>query len=743
MAKMNKISSFKSFSELREAEMADQLQQENKAKRIELTAKIGKILDEMEITSFENLEEEVRSELIEKTFGLVQEGDKTKVSKKEIKFHLDAFQKGDIEGGDLAQAISAIIFGEVKGPGMESKDSEQVSEATVVMDAINPDDKDFLKFLKKNKVKVIDTVKSGPSGHPEITMQGKRKDLETVLADSELGWDDPGLAEFIEESVNISEAVIVTGRRDAKKVLTAYTKFFQKYPAFADRRFAGLHLGAIKTLMVSALTDANFHREAAACGKAIKGARLQPVYIKPIELNKTEIKVPIGKVSSILDDNASLISGAASFSGLGIAEGTALYLDSLKYVKEAEAVIACFNSTFESEVTDVTEGNAFLGARAKAIEEDAEEFEFEGKTYPVIKESEVTEAKKFYNTKEIIKISKLAGDFVLDAKDEIEELAVSFGNKVPSSELEKVLTNYDLDLEDVHESAVTEAKFVKDFDKKVLKAKTKEEVLKLYSNAKFFIGSSNHFFGELDKNLFFKAYYTKGQKEFEIKSIYSEKGSNYVHLYNESAKTVEAPEVNEAEVKSDEEFKEYATTVLQKAFGEDYDEAKANEVIDGILSKCGDDYGACVGTLTSSLGESVVTEKTYNKKSLMKAMKADDGMIQLGNGEEYIIYAYGNGNDDNDDMWQDDVIFALDQDGEEHEIEYSDIVSYNEANADGTISDDEDEKREELLNRVKEQMEELLASAEFDAKEIGGSFRSPGIMFDIRKQLDKQVKKFK
>ena len=38
-------------------------------------------------------------------------------------------------------------------------------------------------------------------------------------------------------------------------------------------------------------------------------------------------------------------------------------------------------------------------------------------------------------------------------------------------------------------------------------------------------------------------------------------------------------------------------------------------------------------------------------------------------------------------------------------------------------------------------MEELLASAEFDAKEIGGSFRSPGIMFDIRKQLDKQVKK--
>ena len=88
----------------------------------------------------------------------------------------------------------------------------------------------------------------------------------------------------------------------------------------------------------------------------------------------------------------------------------------------------------------------------------------------------------------------------------------------------------------VHEKPekVDEARFVKDFNKDVLDAKTKEEVLKLYPNAEFFIGKSNHFFGELDDNLFFKAYYTKGQKEFKIKSVYSEKGSNYVHLYNES-----------------------------------------------------------------------------------------------------------------------------------------------------------------------------------------------------------------
>ena len=80
------------------------------------------------------------------------------------------------------------------------------------------------------------------------------------------------------------------------------------------------------------------------------------------------------------------------------------------------------------------------------------------------------------------------------------------------------------------------------------------------------------------------------------------KGNTKFKVLNESA------EVNEAEVKSDDEFKEYAMTVLKKAFGDDFDEAKATEVVDGILKKCGDDYGACVGMLTSSLGESVVTE---------------------------------------------------------------------------------------------------------------------------------------
>lgn len=115
--------------------------------------------------------------------------------------------KGDREVGSTAIGIMETnqITDEISGVRAESV----LCEATVEMDAINPDDKDFLKFLKKHKVEIIDKMMDGPGGgHPVITMQGKRKDLEKVLADGEYGWDDPGLAEYIEEStVNEEEEV--------------------------------------------------------------------------------------------------------------------------------------------------------------------------------------------------------------------------------------------------------------------------------------------------------------------------------------------------------------------------------------------------------------------------------------------------------------------------------------------------------------------------------------------------------
>jgi hypothetical protein len=84
--------------------------------------------------------------------------------------------------------------------------------------------------------------------------------------------------------------------------------------------------------------------------------------------------------------------------------------------------------------------------------------------------------------------------------------------------------------------------------------------------------------------------------ENELETIFMKKGANV--RYEAQYESV----VNEAEINTDEEFKEYAFTVLKKAFGEDFDEAKAQEVVDGILGKVDGDYGKAAGILQSSLG---------------------------------------------------------------------------------------------------------------------------------------------
>jgi hypothetical protein len=107
-------------------------------------------------------------------------------------------------------------------------------------------------------------------------------------------------------------------------------------------------------------------------------------------------------------------------------------------------------------------------------------------------------------------------------------------------------------IKQLSESVVNEAKFVKEFDKAVLDAETEADVLKVYPDAEFYVGKMSHFFGELEKNLFFKAYYADWYKkdtgksikgDFKITTIYSEKGSRYVNLYVEESAVTENYEV--------------------------------------------------------------------------------------------------------------------------------------------------------------------------------------------------------
>ena len=700
---MNKIKSFKSFSDVLAHEATIKLAVENNTKREELSTKIASILDSMEITSLEGLDEEQKTALISQLFGEISE---------------------------------------------EESDDSESEDVPVVNDE--------------------------------------------------------------EEVEEITEAIKVEGKRDAKKVVTVYNKIFNKVLVDLGAMSNESILGCIKYLMHEAMVDANFHREALPVSKMIKG-NIKPLEIKMAGLGGHFVKIGPATIKTILDKYYSDIANAAGWGGQGIVEGTALYLEQIKQEGMGQAAINQFNQSFEGEsiridldsklnesndvelitvsdeTTKLEERNAFLGARAKAIEEDLEEFEFNGKMYPVtVNESTVLNEgtrgqfgkidksgnitsvythydsypdnmlpiikKSFKNGKNVddvlskgansglsTDISKInfyndgtanttgsiknidnylkdadrdggaefvylwdekskkwmmadiyQGSGLVPAFESIVTESIKCSNKKGHAYKEidndgTVECEYCGLRNSLSESVVTEAKFVKDFNRDVLNAKTKEEVLELYPNAEFFIGKSDHFFGELDGNLFFKAYYTKAQKEFEIKSVYSEKGSNYVHLYNESIVTeakelfqldidsdehgalglsvtmkelkdtykknkkdindvedlllkfvYDQPEdfaandtegmeisgadsgdvyamlakefgikesvVNEAEIKSDEEFQEYAFTVLKKAFGDDFDEAKGQEIVDGILSKSDGDYGAAVGMLTSSLG---------------------------------------------------------------------------------------------------------------------------------------------
>ena len=226
-------------------------------------------------------------------------------------------------------------------------------EATVEMDAMDPDNKDFLKFLKKHRVKIINKEMDGPGGgNPVITMQGKRKDLESVLADGEYGWDDPDLAEYIEESVvNENYEVIYSDG------ISALKKFRSEAQAL------------------------DFMKQTIASNKKLRDIA---VY-KPgmYSTTQTELVVAFWGNGSYLDNVSKKDPKLA-----------AKKLEESEYVEEGRKFVAAAKKAkdagdeefeFNGKKFPVTikEGNAFGAARAKAIADGKDEFTVDGETYKV------------------------------------------------------------------------------------------------------------------------------------------------------------------------------------------------------------------------------------------------------------------------------------------------------------------------------------------------------------------------
>lgn len=66
--------------------------------------------------------------------------------------------------------------------------------------------------------------------------------------------------------------------------------------------------------------------------------------------------------------------------------------------------------------------------------------------------------------------------------------------------------------------------------------------------------------------------------------------------------------VNEAEIKDEKAYREYAHAKLKEVFGDDYDETKADDMVDGILKDNKElvdkkDWGALVGILNKGVAK--------------------------------------------------------------------------------------------------------------------------------------------
>jgi len=106
-----------------------------------------------------------------------------------------------------------------------------------------------------------------------------------------------------------------------------------------------------------------------------------------------------------------------------------------------------------------------------------------------------------------------------------------------------------------------------------------------------------------------KSYYRMSYKVVELTSnkikeidmLISKQSSSEDTIIEESEEITES-KINEKDIKSAAEFKDFAEAKLKKVFGDDYDEVKAKKTIDGLSAEAekSGDWGAAIGKLNKA-----------------------------------------------------------------------------------------------------------------------------------------------
>jgi hypothetical protein len=277
-------------------------------------------------------------------------------------------------------------------------DSEKDPEGYVTVELTSKGG-DYVKYtLKSSKGKVIDTDEIDAEGLSagELNNEIWHYIKESVNEGQELIFNivEPEFNDLKGKLDNLNKKTVDLKWRKALDQIQREVEKLEFFISKYDRQ-----LGAIET-NESAINEKEYSDEERKA-LADKGLAL-PDGSFPIK-NLDDLKNAIQAYGRSKDQSATakfIVKRAKALSAEDLIPDTA---DFQKALKET-----------------LTEGNAFLAARAKAIEEDLEEFEFNGKKYPVLNRPKMV--KEELDHKDAMAIINAAGQFTSTADEAADQM---------------------------------------------------------------------------------------------------------------------------------------------------------------------------------------------------------------------------------------------------------------------------------------------------------------------------------
>jgi len=567
MAEVNRISSFKSFSEIKSQENEMKLREENSLKKQETLSKIEEILDEMGLTNLSEIDEDSQSAFISKLLGketnegnaFVYAAGKAKADgKKEFEFNGKTYKvtikdTGIKEDNEIIdEAISRSEYDRMDGLHNMKAMKSLIDSAKTIFDDLS---EEMFEFDEICDFIVMKIKKSKLAGMYESVNEAR---INATKA----------LQEIVDGNTSAAE-----GLKISKELAQHYIDWIRTSPY--GKRNATLPLN----MLVKASFNWGIERQ------------LDPKLKTELDTLKGSIKestINEAVAKQFDKDMQTLIKDIKS--GYG-------WID-------PEFVSDTWENSSDSIDFELVKGEIYkrlIAANLLAYPNPDDE---EKKGVPVrklqelgIKESVITEGKDDYMAKFGSATINLKKGYKHHTEDELNDLYDKLGDLVKTLNVKDVTLVFEANSE---ESATNEATV--EVDAVDPKDKNLAKLLKKYKVSLEVINKNG------------PSGYPEVKLTGDVKSLKAVLADDeYGWDDADLAEYIEEAIVTEAEIKSDDEFKEYAMTVLKKAFGSDFEEAKAGDTIDGILKKCDGDYGAAVGMLTSSLGESA-TNEAFNAK---------------------------------------------------------------------------------------------------------------------------------